>query len=598
MEIASLVIRIGANLADLNTGMKRATDAISGFDRTLQGIGRAVASYFTAEAVIGFVQSIMQAADQLVNLSSATGHSIEELQRMQAVAESTGSSLDTFTSASANMTRSLISAADDVTNAYRDLGLSQQALRDMSADEQFRAIVDALRGVTDESKQAADAQAIFGRGAKEMLPAIRQGYADLARDVTVAGEAQVRALAAAQSALENLKREITTGATIALGSLVQAGQEFAALDWKQKFIAIMEGPSVVSALANKASAEYTVAQEKMQAATEKTADVIKSEAAVVEGVTASQVEGLKELLDLTDRMWGTKVADNAKLYVDALRLMNGELPKLREGQALYTSEIVKSLGQLIELGQTGTQTYTDLTDLLHRLNDAKPAFDLPSRQLDAGMLMNAVPADIGDQAQSSAVQVVRATQEMNKAWEDQSAFLAEQAAEQTKTLDAYVADLHKTKDDTVGAVDTMSGAWRRYGQAAADAIKVAVPRDFDWAGAYRAAGLFTQDISGALSGSTFGMARTFSTPMRSGGAIPGFAGGTNGFQDFGSGTLVTLHGREKVTPWGADEGGGAVVNVNVSGVLLSNNPAAKEELRRYIDDSVTTGIKRSRKFSY
>jgi hypothetical protein len=45
-------------------------------------------------------------------------------------------------------------------------------------------------------------------------------------------------------------------------------------------------------------------------------------------------------------------------------------------------------------------------------------------------------------------------------------------------------------------------------------------------------------------------------PKHSGGSIPGYQGGTKGFEDFGRGTLVMLHGKEAVIPQSAVKPGG------------------------------------------
>ena len=175
-----------------------------------------------------------------------------------------------------------------------------------------------------------------------------------------------------------------------------------------------------------------------------------------------------------------------------------------------------------------------------------------------------------------------------KDWEDAN-------AEVIKMQDEYMASLARTTEATAaaaashnGQVEGMAGPWHALKGAvnqAAAAIKLAMPKDMDWGTAYAhagAAGLMKHPGMGGLMPTNF---------------YKGFAGGTDGYENFGSGTPVMLHGWEKVTPRGAGNGGDTI-HVNVSGVLLSNNPAARDELRRFIGETLTDGIKRSRKFSY
>ena len=56
--------------------------------------------------------------------------------------------------------------------AFGQLGISLEALKAMTPEQQFNALTSALQGVTDESTQATLAQAVFGKGSTDLLPLI------------------------------------------------------------------------------------------------------------------------------------------------------------------------------------------------------------------------------------------------------------------------------------------------------------------------------------------------------------------------------------------------------------------------------------------
>ena len=56
--------------------------------------------------------------------------------------------------------------------AFGQLGISLEAHKAMTPEQQFNALTSALQGVTDESTQATLAQAVFGKGSTDLLPLI------------------------------------------------------------------------------------------------------------------------------------------------------------------------------------------------------------------------------------------------------------------------------------------------------------------------------------------------------------------------------------------------------------------------------------------
>ncbi|HXG70386.1 MAG TPA: hypothetical protein VNJ04_07215 [Gemmatimonadaceae bacterium] len=71
-------------------------------------------------------------------------------------------------------------------------------------------------------------------------------------------------------------------------------------------------------------------------------------------------------------------------------------------------------------------------------------------------------------------------------------------------------------------------------------------------------------------------------------SLPGFTGGTNGYQNFGSGTPVMLHGWEKVTPLGRSGSAGGGISVQI------NNPVVREQqdIDRLADEMIRRLVER------
>jgi hypothetical protein len=173
-------------------------------------------------AVVGFTKSIvsstLDAAGALVDLSNKTGLSTETLQRMQFVAKQSGTDMGAFADAAFKMGVNVTEGTKKARDAAQDLGLNWQTLRNASPDQQFDMVVKALEAMVDPQRRNADAVALFGKGAKEVLPAIVDGYTKVAKEATVAGDAQVKAWDAAGDAWDRFKTRMSTGIIQQLGN--------------------------------------------------------------------------------------------------------------------------------------------------------------------------------------------------------------------------------------------------------------------------------------------------------------------------------------------------------------------------------------------
>lgn len=169
---------------------------------------------------------VLDFAGNINDLAAQTGLSTRTIQEMSHAAKMTGTSLESFTNAAFKLGTNLAGGGNSVEAAVTKLGLSYEQLRRLSPDEQFDMIAAALSRVENAQDRNKLAVELFGKAAKEILPAIAQGYEDLKNGASVAGDAQLQALDMAGDALDDAKEKaMNLGVTIA-GGLVIAIREF------------------------------------------------------------------------------------------------------------------------------------------------------------------------------------------------------------------------------------------------------------------------------------------------------------------------------------------------------------------------------------
>lgn len=193
-------------------------------------------------ALADFVGGTIAAGGALVNLSSKTGISTDELQRMQAVATQTGTSMETFTGAVAVLSTNIASKSREASDAIWNLGLSYTNLAEASRGEQFSGVIKALAEMDDVSRRHAAGAALFGKEWPAIAAAIEGGYVRIAEAARTTGREQLEALSEADRALKELQADAEAGVTgwIANVALViqEARNGFRSLTAEQKALGI------------------------------------------------------------------------------------------------------------------------------------------------------------------------------------------------------------------------------------------------------------------------------------------------------------------------------------------------------------------------
>lgn len=226
--IGALRVVLSADTAEFKTGLGEAQKATTQFTGQLSGVTTQISSFTKAFAGMFTVGAIGAAANQVLNyasnisdLAAQTGLTTRTIQEMQHAAKMTGASLENFTNAAFKLGTNLAGGSNSVVASLNKLGLSYEAIRNMSPDEQFNAITTALGHVSNAQDRNKIAIDLFGKAAKDILPAISQGYGDIAKGATVAGDAQIQALDAAGDAIDRLKGKVMNLGVTVLGSFAQ-----------------------------------------------------------------------------------------------------------------------------------------------------------------------------------------------------------------------------------------------------------------------------------------------------------------------------------------------------------------------------------------
>ena len=149
---------------------------------SMGALGRSILAAFAVERVVSFGAQIVTTAGQVKDLSDRTGIGTQALQAMGYAAKMSGSNIEAVASAISNMSRNLVSGNAGAVGALNQLGLSHRTLMAMRPEQAFLDIADAVKAIKDPMVQADTWSRIFGKGALELLPAVKAGFSETAAE--------------------------------------------------------------------------------------------------------------------------------------------------------------------------------------------------------------------------------------------------------------------------------------------------------------------------------------------------------------------------------------------------------------------------------
>lgn len=196
MANAAITVDLNAKIASFEYELKRATESLDNFgkkgDQIAAGFKTAFGALGAAVSVgafAGFIKSSIDAQDAISKLSQKTGIAVEALAGLQHAADLSDVGVDqlakgirTFSVAVSESARGMKTYQDKLTA----LGLDYKKLKDLSPEDQFYALADAVQKLGKEDRAVAVTSALGDK--MSVLVPLLSGGADGLRQMVAEGQ--------------------------------------------------------------------------------------------------------------------------------------------------------------------------------------------------------------------------------------------------------------------------------------------------------------------------------------------------------------------------------------------------------------------------
>jgi hypothetical protein len=183
-------------------------------------IGAALGSVFSIQKITAAVDQVSASTSRIADAAARIGISAEAVQRLGFAASQSGSSIEAIAVAMGRMSDVL--GTDGAADKLAKIGLTLDDINGMTPDQTFLAMAEAIRQMEDPLKQADAATDVFGRGALELMPAIKAGFVEVGDQAPLMSNAVVAAGDRAGDSLQKMHDRMDTLKAQALVPLMEA----------------------------------------------------------------------------------------------------------------------------------------------------------------------------------------------------------------------------------------------------------------------------------------------------------------------------------------------------------------------------------------
>ena len=180
MDVFDLFAKLSLDTSEYDKGLTGAETKASDFGTKFASAGKAIGAGFATVAKVGvaavgaatavtgaFVSGAKEAAsygDNIDKMSQKLGMSAEAYQEWDAVMQHSGTTIESM---QRGMT-TLAKAAETDSDAFKQLGISQEELAGLSQEELFAKTIEGLQGMEAGTERTVLAQKLLGGSAKEL----------------------------------------------------------------------------------------------------------------------------------------------------------------------------------------------------------------------------------------------------------------------------------------------------------------------------------------------------------------------------------------------------------------------------------------------
>lgn len=172
--VISAVDQTKAAFASVESGLgslQRSFGSIDGIATRLPVIGTALAGAFSVGAIVSFSKGLIDAADNINDLSQKTGIGVHALAGWQLAAESSGTSLESVAKGVKGLGKNILDHGD----ALRSAGISAT-----TANDAMIQVADLFAAMPDGIEKTTLAVSLFGKAGMDMIPMLNMGSKGLA----------------------------------------------------------------------------------------------------------------------------------------------------------------------------------------------------------------------------------------------------------------------------------------------------------------------------------------------------------------------------------------------------------------------------------
>lgn len=189
VDLARLVIRMEAQTAQLQSELEKANGKLDKFAKKADDAGKKAGLAIAAGVAAGvaalgaMILKSIDAGDAMNDLSVRLGVSVENLSRLQFAATRTGVASETLSNALRTMQKNISEVAETAGGralpALNELNLSAKALTQLSADQQFLVLADAIAAVENPADRARLSMKLMGTEGAQLITTMEGGAAGI-----------------------------------------------------------------------------------------------------------------------------------------------------------------------------------------------------------------------------------------------------------------------------------------------------------------------------------------------------------------------------------------------------------------------------------